>query len=321
MIMEKRPLKKLLLLVIVLLIAVCAAVMNGPVSIPPGELLFEENRQILYLRLLRTFLAIITGSGLAVSGAALQAVLRNPLAEPYLLGTSSGAGLGAVVAIIIGLSTVFLPAVSFLGALISMFFVYYLSKKGGRIPVESFILSGVIVSLLCSAAIAFLVSISPNEALHGVLWWLWGSLQMYDSKLLFIAAAVVIPSMAVLYFFSQDLNAVSIGEEDALHLGIKIEKVKATVFFLTSLITASLVCVSGVIGFAGLILPHITRLWVGPNHRVLLPASCLLGAVFMIVCDLLARTVYVPFEIPIGVITACLGAPVFIVLMKRRQKT
>lgn len=311
---------KFLLLAVLLFIAVVFAILNGPVRIPFKELFLEGNRQILYLRLLRVLLAAITGSGLAVSGAALQAILRNPLAEPYLLGTSSGAGLGAVLAIITGLSSFFLPAVSFLGALVSMVFVYYLSKRGNRIPVESFILSGVIVSLLCSAVIAFLVSVSPNEALHGVVWWLWGSLQMYDVKLLLIAAAIVIPSMAILYVFSQDLNAVSIGEEDALHLGIKIEKIKKIIFFLTSLITAGLVCVSGVIGFVGLILPHITRLWVGPNHRVLLPASCLLGAVFMIVCDLLARTVYAPFEVPIGVITACVGAPVFIVLMKNRQR-
>ncbi|MFA5361855.1 MAG: iron ABC transporter permease [Candidatus Omnitrophota bacterium] len=318
--MEKRHLGKFLLLAVLLFIAVVFAILNGPVRIPFKELFLEGNRQILYLRLLRVLLAAITGSGLAVSGAALQAILRNPLAEPYLLGTSSGAGLGAVLAIITGLSSFFLPAVSFLGALVSMVFVYYLSKRGNRIPVESFILSGVIVSLLCSAVIAFLVSVSPNEALHGVVWWLWGSLQMYDVKLLLIAAAIVIPSMAILYVFSQDLNAVSIGEEDALHLGIKIEKIKKIIFFLTSLITAGLVCVSGVIGFVGLILPHITRLWVGPNHRVLLPASCLLGAVFMIVCDLLARTVYAPFEVPIGVITACVGAPVFIVLMKNRQR-
>jgi len=318
--MEKRHLGKFLLLAVLLFIAVVFAILNGPVRIPFKELFLEGNRQILYLRLLRVLLAAITGSGLAVSGAALQAILRNPLAEPYLLGTSSGAGLGAVLAIITGLSSFFLPAVSFLGALVSMVFVYYLSKRGNRIPVESFILSGVIVSLLCSAVIAFLVSVSPNEALHGVVWWLWGSLQMYDVKLLLIAAAIVIPSMAILYVFSQDLNAVSIGEEDALHLGIKIEKIKKIIFFLTSLITAGLVCVSGVIGFVGLILPHITRLWVGPNHRELLPASCLLGAVFMIVCDLLARTVYAPFEVPIGVITACVGAPVFIVLMKNRQR-
>jgi iron complex transport system permease protein len=318
--MEKNRAGKLLLLAVLLCISAAFAVLNGPVHIPPGELFIGENRQILFLRLLRVLLAALTGSGLAVSGAALQAILRNPLAEPYLLGTSSGAGLGAVIAIIAGLSSIFLPAVSFLGALVSMFFVYYLSKRGNRIPVESFILSGVIVSLLCSAVIAFLVSVSPDEALHGVVWWLWGSLQMYDVKLFLIVAALVIPSMAGVYVFSQDLNAVSIGEEDALHLGIKIEKVKKTIFFLTSLITAGLVCVSGVIGFTGLILPHITRLWVGPNHRTLLPASCLLGAVFMIVCDLLARTVYAPFEIPIGVITACLGAPVFVILMRKRQR-
>jgi iron complex transport system permease protein len=308
------------LLFAVLAFAIFIGIARGSVDIPVARLILKENRPILYMRILRVFLGIMVGSGLASSGVALQAILRNPLAEPYLLGTSSGAGLGAVIAIMTGLGGVYLPFFAFIGAVLSIIIVYAIAKSGNSIPVQSLILAGVIISVALSAIIVFLVSMSRSNAIHGLMWWFWGSLEVYDIKLLFVAACIVLPGILAIFFFSQDLNAISLGEEEAMHLGIGVEGVKRMIFCLTSLITASLVCVTGVIGFVGLIIPHITRFVVGPNHKMLVPASCVTGAVFLVFCDLLSRTLISPSEIPIGVITTAIGAPVFIFLLKIKQR-
>lgn len=316
-----RPVRqKFFLLCAMLAAVVFAGLVKGSVDIPITRLFAGENRPILYIRFLRIFLSMIVGSGLAVSGVALQAILRNPLAEPYLLGTSSGAGLGAVLAIMAGLGSVYLPLAAFAGALASIVIVYAIARSGNSIPVQSLILAGVIVSVVLSAIIVFLVSVSRDGALHGLMWWLWGSLEVYDIRLLFMIGCIVISAIAAVFIFSQDLNAISLGEEEAIHLGIGVENIKKTLFCVTSLITASLVCVTGVIGFVGLIIPHIMRFVVGPNHRVLIPGACIAGAAFLIACDLFGRTLISPSEIPIGVITTAVGAPVFIILLKTRQR-
>jgi len=311
---------KFLLLFLILILAVLLGIIKGSVNIPLGELFFKANQPIIMLRAFRIIVGIIAGMGLAVSGIVLQAILRNCLAEPYLLGTSSGAGLGAVLAIVMGISGVYLPFMAFIGAILSVILVYNLARENNKIPEQSLILSGVIVSVALSAIIIFLISISSNEAFHGATWWLWGSLQVYDFKLLGIVSFIVLAGVAVIYIFSQDLNAISIGEEEALHLGVNIEIIKRVLIIVTSLITASVVCICGIIGFVGLMIPHMMRLVVGPNHKILIPATCLAAAIFMVVCDTLSRTLFPPLEIPIGVITAILGAPVFIFLLKRRQK-
>lgn len=318
--MNYRFKKRIILLSLVLFIAAILALIKGSVNIPFCQLLLRENQQILYLRLFRALTAIVVGSGLAVSGIALQAILRNPLAEPYLLGTSSGAGLGAIISIIIGISRIYLPLAAFLGAIVSVLLVYNLARQNNKIREQSLILSGVIISVAFSALIVFLVSISGNETLHGLTWWLWGSLQTYDFKLLLMVSSITIAGIAVIYIFSQDLNAISIGEEEAIHLGINAETVKKIVILTTSLITASLVCICGIIGFVGLMVPHMMRMVVGPNHKILIPTTCLAAAIFMIICDLLSRTILPPLEIPIGVITALLGTPTFIFLLKRKLK-
>ncbi len=283
-------------------------------------LLHGEYREILLLRMLRVLAAMAVGCGLSICGVTLQALLRNPLAEPYLLGTSSGAGLGAIVALLCGLSSIFLPLAAFLAAVLSMFLVYFLARENNRIPATSLILSGVIVSILLSGLMVVLISTSPNEALRGLSWWLWGSLQVYDPVLIFIASFVVLIGFFIIGFFAQDLNAISLGEEEAIHLGIQTEGVKKILFFVVSFIVASLVSLCGIIGFVGLIIPHAARFIVGPNHKVLIPTAGLMGAAFMVLCDLLSRTLFVPVEIPVGVITAVVGAPVFIIVLKNRQK-
>lgn len=317
--MNKRLRKKILLLFVILFFAIFLGIFKGSVNIAFSELLLKANQPILNLRLFRILMGIVAGMGLAVSGIVLQAILRNSLAEPYLLGTSSGAGLGAVIAIVIGASRIYLPLAAFIGAILSIILVYNLAKQNNKIQPQSLILSGVIVSVALSAIIIFLISISSSEALHGITWWLWGSLQVYDFKLLFIVTLVVFFGVAVIYIFSQDLNAISIGEEEAIHLGIDIESVKKILILITSLITASLVCICGIIGFVGLMIPHMMRLIVGPNHKILIPTTCLAAAIFMVVCDTFSRTIFPPLEIPIGVITAILGAPTFIFLLKMKQ--
>ena len=318
--MTKSLNKKILFLLSLLVIAVLLGITKGSVTLSVSELLLQENKYILYLRLSRILMAILAGSGLAVSGIALQAILKNSLAEPYILGTSSGAGLGAVLAIIIGMSKTFIPVMAFIGAILTIILVYNLARQGNKIPVQSLILSGVIVSIALSAIIIYLVSTSSNEALHGMMWWLWGNLQVYDLKLLLIVAIVVALGIATIFILAQDLNAISIGEEEAMHLGINTEIIKKILFLITSLITASLVSICGIIGFVGLIIPHMMRFVVGPNHKVLIPTTCIAAAIFMIMCDLVSRTLLSPLEIPIGVITAVIGAPVFIILLRSKQK-
>lgn len=305
---------------LVLLLISFWAIASGSSGLPLRELFLLENQGILRLRLARLAVAIIAGVGLSVSGIALQAILRNALAEPYLLGTSSGAGLGAILGLLCGIGAVFLPASAFAGAIITTILVYSLARQQNRVAAQALVLSGVIVSIAFSGIIAFLVSFFSNEALHSAMWWLWGSTQVYDLRLLSAAAFTVSVSVLVIYFFAQDLNAISIGEEDALHLGVNSEALKKIIFLVTSLVTAGLVSLCGIIGFVGLVVPHIMRFIVGPNHKVLIPASCLSAAIFMVVCDIISRTLFAPLEIPIGVVTALVGAPVFVILLKRKQK-
>jgi len=312
--------KRFVVLFFLLGLAVISGLVKGAVKIPLADLLLKDNQAIFNLRLLRIAAAILVGSGLAASGIALQAILRNPLAEPYLLGTSSGAGLAAVTAAILGLSRLYMPLAAFLGAMLSIILVYSLAKERGLIADKSFILSGVIVSVAFSSIIVFLVSLFGNEAMHEMNWWLWGSLQVYDYKLLTLVALPVVLGICGIYLFAQDLNAISLGEEEAVHLGINTQAIKKILILITAVITASLICICGIIGFVGLIVPHMMRLVVGPDHKILIPVTCIAASIFVVLCDLLSRTLFAPVEIPIGVITAIIGAPVFIILLKKGKR-
>jgi len=312
--------RRLLILLLLLCIVVILGLAKGAVNIPLPGLLLKENQAIFNMRLLRILAAILVGSGLSVSGIALQAVLRNSLAEPYLLGTSSGAGLAVVIAMIVGISKIYMPLAAFIGAVASIILVYNLAQEGSRITDKSLVLSGVIISIAFSSIIVFLVSIFGNEAMHEITWWLWGNLEVYDCRLMLLVSAPVILGIAAIFVFSQDLNAISMGEEEAVHLGIDTQKIKKAVILITALITASLICICGIIGFVGLIVPHMMRLVVGPNHKFLIPTTCLAASVFMVGCDIFSRTLFAPVEIPIGVITAIIGAPVFIILLKKGKR-
>jgi len=316
----KHPLK----IKIAVLAGICGAMVVlgislGSVPLTWPQLLSPEYRLILFIRLWRLLLAAVTGSGLAVAGIILQALLRNPLAEPYLLGTSSGAGLGAVIAAIIGAGSIYLPLSAFMGAIAATLCVLQLSRIGNRLPIQAIILNGVIVSIALSGIIVFLISTSPNEALHGLMWWLWGSLQVFDPILLTVVTIIVVSGIICAYVFAQDLNALCLGEENATHVGVNTENVKIVLFFVTAIMTASLVSICGIIGFVGLIIPHATRFWTSPNHKILIPVTCLAASAFMIGCDLISRSIAAPMEIPIGIVTAIIGAPIFLVVFKTKQ--
>jgi len=312
--------KYIFILTVLLFATIALELLLGAAKIPWQCLLLPENRPILIMRIFRVITAILAGCGLAVSGIALQAILHNPLAEPYLLGTSSGAALAAVAAIILGVSHVFMPLFAFIGAMASIVAVYNLAKENGRISDQSLILAGVVVSVALSAIIVFLVTLFANRSLHEMAWWLWGSLQVYDYRLTGIVAIAVIGGVAAIYCFAQDLNAISIGEEDAAHIGIDTQNVKKIIIVITAMITASIICLCGIIGFVGLIVPHMMRMVVGPNHKSLIPATCLCAGFFMAGCDLLSRTLFSPVEIPVGAITALIGAPLFIILLKKGRR-
>jgi iron complex transport system permease protein len=313
--------KKILVILFLLLFAVILlGIALGPTRLNLRELFSWQNSEILSLRITRVILGLFAGAGLAVAGVIFQGILRNPLAEPYVLGVSSGASLGAVLALFFNLSMEFLPITAFLGAGLTMFLVYNLAKINGKVSTQGLLLSGVILGAIFSSLLLFFVSISPNEAMHGITWWLLGSLQVFDLKLLISVVILITSGICIAIYFGRDLNAISLGEEEAYHLGINVETVKKILFVVASLITGSIVCVCGIIGFVGLIIPHAVRLIVGSDHKLVLPASAISAGAFLILADTISRTIMPPVEIPIGVITALIGGPIFIILLRKKQK-
>jgi iron complex transport system permease protein len=317
-----KPLTVYLFLTALLIGACLLSLFAGAVRVPFDEM-FESG--IIRLRLARILLAIVAGAGLSVAGAVFQALLRNPLAEPYILGVSSGAGLGAAMAIVLGLGAFSIwsvPAMAFCGAIVTILIVYRLAREAnGVVPVYTLLLAGVIVNAALSSGLMFIVSTSSSEDLHNVVWWLLGNLQIFDWQLLRLVSVVIVVCLSVIIFISHKLNLLTLGEEPASHLGLHVEATKKVFFLLASLITASAVAACGLIGFVGLIVPHCVRLAIGPDHRRLVPASALSGAVFLVLADSFARTIMAPTEIPIGVVTTFIGGPFFLVLLKRKKNT
>ena len=306
----------------VLAVACFLSLFAGAVRVPASEM-FDSG--IIRLRVARILLAIVAGAGLSVSGAIFQALLRNPLAEPYILGVSSGAGLGAASAIVLGMGAISIwsvPAMAFVGAIITIYIVYRLARSpNGAVPVYTLLLAGVIVNAALSSGLMFIVSTSASDELHSVIWWLLGNLQIFDWQLLRLVSVVILLCLAVMVLMSHKLNIITLGEEPASHLGLNVEATKKLFFLLASLMTASAVAACGLIGFVGLIVPHCVRLAIGPDHRRLIPASALAGAVFLVLADSFARTIIAPTEIPIGVVTTFIGGPFFLFLLKRKKNT
>ena len=276
---------------------------------------------VLGLRLPRVLLGVFVGGGLAIAGATFQALLRNPLAEPYILGISGGASVGAVLVLALGLATAAswtLPLAAFAGAIVAIVMVFGVATATGRaMDVRVLLLAGVVVAAFFSAVIALILSVSPARTIQSAVLWIMGSLAAASWRSVVLAAAYTVPASVVLLTMARSLNLMAIGEETAYYLGADVEKVKRGALLIAALITASGVAVAGVIGFVGLVVPHAVRLLVGSDHRVLLPLSFLAGGVFLTLADLAARLALAPVEIPIGVVTAFVGVPFFLLLLRR----
>ena len=305
----------------------------GSVNLPLDDLLLAvispeslkmSSKIILFdLRLPRILLAVMVGASLSLAGGGLQGILRNPLADPYIIGTSAGASLGATIAIVAHvpdifpfLSSVYLMA--FCGAVVAMLAVYKLAKIGNKLPIENFLLSGVIVGSFVGSLVSFLL-VFAREDTHRVVLWMVGSLAMANWQSLLMSLPHFIVGVIILLSCASDLNILGMGEEKAQSLGVNVERIKIWVILACALVTASSVAATGMIGFVGLIVPHITRLIVGPDHRLLLPMVAINGAIFLILSDTVARVILSPQELPVGILTAMLGAPFFFWISKRKD--
>jgi len=320
------------------LLAVLAAVVVasagvGPVAIPAPvvaralldplpAVAFDVPRAartiVVQVRLPRVALAAIVGFALAAAGTVMQGFFRNPMADPSIIGVSSGAAVGAVAAIVVPAALPFglgVQSAAFAGALVTAFAVYLVATEGGRTPVATLLLAGVAVQTFLGAVVSYLL-LDAGESMDRVVYWLMGHLAdaTWDEVLV---AAPAVPLACLLLPFARDLNVLLLGEADAHSLGIEVERTKRLLLALAALVTGAAVAVAGVIGFVGLVVPHVVRLVVGPDHRVLLPTSALAGASFLVAADTVARAG--PAEVPVGIVTAALGAPFFVYLLRRRE--
>ena len=276
---------------------------------------------LVQIRLPRILLAASVGGALSICGVVMQSILRNPLAEPFVLGLSGGAAVGSILFILLGLSMAgggfFF---SFVGAISTLVVVLVLSRRKGGFSTTRIILTGVVVNAFFTAFIMFVITTTSDELLHAILFWLYGDLSHSTYVNVWILSVVLLFSFAVTFLFSRYLNIIGVNEEMGYQLGIEVERVKYLLLILVSILTAFTVSLSGIIGFVGLIVPHLMRMAFGNDHRLLLPASLIFGGVFMMIADTAARTIISPSELPVGVITAFLGAPFFLMLMFRDKK-
>ena len=274
------------------------------------------------IRIPRLILSISVGGALSLSGAILQGIYRNPLVEPYTLGISGGAALGIAIAIVFGIQTLsylVLPVFGFLGAIVTLFLVYFLSIRKGGLSINSMLLIGVMVSFVASSAMMFLMSITTTDNIQSIVFWVMGSLDESNVLLIKIAFYTAVSGLILTTFFARSLNALRLGEVKAKHLGINTNITIKLLFLVASLLTGVAVSVAGVIGFVGLVIPHLVRLIIGNDYRIIIVSSFLVGAIFLILSDTLARTIISPNELPIGVITGFVGGLVFIVVLSRSK--
>jgi iron complex transport system permease protein len=339
---QRRFLMLLPILVVALVCSVIVAVSVGAVPLPfekvvqimlhhlaPGSVPVTwtptEDQIVWQFRLPRVLLAVIVGAALAVSGTALQAMVRNPLADPYIFGVSSGASVAAVAVITLGsviVGGISLSLAAFIGALGSMFLVYAMAQQGGRASPTRLVLAGVAIGYVLSALTSYLVlrAATPGGGAAAVLTWLAGSLGGAKWEYLGIPSAAVVVATAVLLLQARPLNALLAGEEAAVGLGVNIEHFRIQLFVVTSLMIGTVVAISGAIGFVGLMIPHIVRLLVGADHRRVLPIVALLGGIYLVVVDLIGRTMIAPQELPVGIVTAAIGGPFFLWLLRQQQR-
>ncbi len=327
-----RPLKVVttgVILLGILIVVILISLSLGPAKIPLNEILtwlighrsFDERAwAILYrIRLPRILLAGLVGFSLSLGGVVFQALLRNPLAEPFVLGVSSGAAVGAIAGIVLGFGFhIGVPLLAFVGALFTILLVIGISRRHGGLESATLLLTGVIVNAFLTAVVMFFIAIASESRLHSMLFWLYGDLSQSRYVQLSIGLPLILGVSSIIYLFSRHLNLIVGGEDTALQMGVEVELVKWVSFLGVSLITGVVISFSGIIGFVGLIVPHLMRMLLGADHRLLIPASAIGGASFLIAADTLARMIISPSELPVGVVTAFLGAPFFIYLLRQR---
>jgi iron complex transport system permease protein len=296
-------------------------------SIDPSSVSTINESIIMQIRLPRVIAGAIVGAGLAAAGVMYQGVFRNPMADSYLLGASAGASLAYTLAILYSgslvltfLGTGVFQFVAFAGAVLTVFMVYFMSRVGKKVPITTLLLSGIVVNIfLLSLQTVF--ELRSGKELHGIVAWIAGGFTNITWMSIYTVFPFVLGGTIIAYFFTKDLNMLSMGEDTAQHLGVNTERVRQILLLIGCLITGAAVSISGIIGFVGLIIPHMTRLVIGPDHRILLPTSAIVGAIFLILCDSLARVATGASELPVGVITALSGTPFFIYLLRRRKTT
>jgi iron complex transport system permease protein len=287
----------------------------------------EYGMVVINIRLPRILLSIFVGAALAVAGTSFQALLRNPLADPYVLGVSSGASVGAILALIIEnhlslspeLAGLVTPVGAFLGAALTIAAVFLLGRRDGQIEGSTLLLGGIITASFLSAIINFLMSTLAGSNLRGASYWLMGDLSTPQPRsLLYLLGIGFVVAAGVIYTTASDLNLLLAGEKEAMHLGVDVRRVRIVVYLAASILTGLAVSVSGTIGYVGLLVPHVMRLLFGSDHRMLIPAAALGGAIGLVIADTVARTIVAPSELPVGAVTAIAGAPLFIYLLRRR---
>jgi len=320
------------LTVLIMVMMACAAVGTASISFRaalegPGEqaTVNPDYEILVNVRLPRILLACLVGAALACSGVVFQALLRNPLADPYILGISSGAGLGAMIAVVAGFSWTLwgrspIAVFAFIGASGTVWLVWFVGRLTGRFHVTGLLLAGVVVNAFFSAVIMFITSIARADKVYDTIFWLMGYMTAEDFLTLWIGAGFVLSGILALFFIAPQLNALSLGPDNAVSMGVNVKKTRLIAFLVASAITAIAVSLSGLIGFVGLVVPHAVRLVFGPDHRQLLPLSAIVGAIFLIATDTLARVVIAPTELPVGVVTAIVGGPVFLVLLVKYSR-
>jgi len=322
---------------IILLAAVVLATAIGSVALPLGEVLRalasrltggasggSTDTIIWQIRIPRVLTAVIVGGALGTAGAVFQGLLRNPMADPYIIGTSGGAALGATVALMVPIQVslfgfTFVSVAAFVGALGAVLLVYNIARVGPRTPVTTLLLTGFALSSILAAIMSFLMFIS-NNALRRIILWTMGGLSGAGWVQLGVVIPAIVIALAAVYALAPDLNAFLLGDEQAASLGVNVERRKLLLLALGSWMTAAAVSVSGLVGFVGLVVPHVVRLILGPDHRLLLPASTLVGGVFLVIADLAARSLMPPAELPVGIITALVGGPFFIYLLRKSRR-
>lgn len=337
--MHKKRMAASSILLAALLLASVLAVCIGPVSLSLMELwqalstltntAAESTSQVIlwHIRIPRLLLGLMVGAGLAVCGAVMQGLFRNPLADPGLIGVSSGAALGAAFSIVMGGSIALVPALqqwvtpifAFVAGMVVTVFVYRIASTSGKTQVATLLLSGVAMMAIAEAGVGLLTYMADDNQLRDITYWRMGSLGGAQWETVMVTASLLIPSLIILLYQSRGLNAMLLGEAEASHIGIRVERLKLLIITFSALLIGAAVSAAGSIGFVGLVVPHLIRLSLGADHRFLIPASAVLGGVLLVLADIAARTIVSPAELPIGILTALIGGPFFIYLLLQQR--